>query len=470
MTSLAAAEIEEKSQNTLPRSMGLALATSVVISNIIGVGIFTTSGLLARNLSDPVLMLGSWIFGGILALLGALCYAELGAQFPRSGGEYAFLREAYGPLPSFLSGWSSLFAGFSAPIAAAAVGFTEYLSFYFPSLRTQESVGLQGHFLPGQWMAALIIALFSALHYRKIKVGGSVHVGLTLLKVSIIAMFILCGFIFGSGSIGRFAPAMPAGNWIHMTPALASSLIFVMFSYSGWNAAGYVAGEIRNPGKNLPRSLTYGTLIVILLYLAINALYIYAIPMSEMSHGQGNSDAVIRVAEIASQKLFGLNASQFLNLIFMGTILGSISAMIIAGPRVYYAMAHDGVFPKALSKVHVHFRTPGNAIILQAIWSIILVFTGRFEQLVAFSGVVMVFFSALTVAAVYVIRRRNGGIRPAYSAWGYPLTPLIFLVASAWILIATFRSMPWESLAGFGVVASGIPFFFWWKKKHKKLS
>ena len=190
--------------------------------------------------------------------------------------------------------------------------------------------------------------------------------------------------------------------------------------------------------------------------------------MNEMSHGQGNSDAIIRVAEIASQKLFGLNASQFLNLIFMGTILGSISAMIIAGPRVYYAMAHDGVFPKALSKVHVNFRTPGNAIILQGIWSIILVFTGRFEQLVTFSGVVMVFFSALTVAAVYVIRRRNGGARPAYSAWGYPWTPLVFLIASAWILVATFRSMPWESLAGFGVVASGIPFFFWWKRKSSK--
>jgi len=468
MTSFTAAEID-KGQNALPRSMGLTLAASIVISNIIGVGIFTTSGLLARNLFDPILLLGSWVFGGVLALLGALCYAELGTQFPRSGGEYVFLREAYGPLPSFLSGWSSLFAGFSAPIAAAAVGFTEYLSFYFPSLGARGASGGQGHFLPGQWMAALIIVLFSALHYRKVQVGGSVHVGLTLLKVSIISLFIICGFVFGSGSIDRFAPAMPVGNWVNLTPALASSLIFVMFSYSGWNAAGYVAGEIRNPGKNLPRSLAYGTLIVIVLYLAINALYIYAIPMNEMSHGQGDSDAVIRVAEIASQKLFGLNASQFLNLIFMGTILGSISAMIIAGPRVYYAMAHDGLFPKAFSKVHINFRTPGNAIVLQAIWSIILVFTGRFEQLITFSGVVMVFFSALTVAAVYVIRRRNGGVRPSYSAWGYPWTPLAFLVASAWILVATFRSMPWESLAGLGVVASGIPFFFWWKRKNSKL-
>jgi basic amino acid/polyamine antiporter, APA family len=467
MTNDAVSEIE-KSENTLPRSMGLALATSVVISNIIGVGIFTTSGLLARNLSDPLLLLGSWVFGGILALLGTLCYAELGTQFPRSGGEYVFLKEAYGALPSFLSGWSSLFAGFSAPIAAAAVGFTEYLSFYFPALKPQAPGGGLGHFLPGQWMAALIIVLFSALHYRKIKVGGSVHVGLTLLKVSIITIFIVCGFIFGRGSIARFAPAIPAGNWIHLTPTLASSLIFVMFSYSGWNAAGYIAGEIRNPGKNLPRSLTYGTLIVIILYLAINALYVYAIPMSEMSHGQGGSDAVIRVAEIASQKLFGLNASQFLNLIFMGTILGSISAMIIAGPRIYYAMAQDHLFPKALSKVHVNFRTPHNAIVLQAVWSIALVFTGRFEQLVTFSGVVMVFFSALTVAAIYVLRKKNGGARPAYSAWGYPWTPLAFLIASAWILIATFRSMPWESLAGFGVVASGIPFFFWWKKKNSK--
>jgi APA family basic amino acid/polyamine antiporter len=461
-----AEKTEERHQETLPRSMGLALATSVVISNIIGVGIFTTSGLLARDLCDPLLLLGSWVLGGILALLGAFCYAELGTQFPRSGGEYVFLREAYGPLPSFLSGWASLFAGFSAPIAAAAVGFTEYLSFYFPSLRTQGLSAGQGHFLPGQWMAALIIVFFSTLHYRKVKVGGTVHVGLTLIKVSIITIFIICGFLFGNGSIGRFIPTIGVGNWIHLTPALAFSLVFVMFSYSGWNAAGYIAGEIRDPGKNLPRSLTYGTLIVILLYLAINLLYIYAIPMSEMSHGQGGSDAVIRVAELASQRLFGLNASQFLNVIFMGTILGSISAMIIAGPRIYYAMAHDGLFPKSLAKVHANFKTPGNAIVLQAVWSIMLVFTGKFEQLLAFSGVVMIFFSALTVAAVYVIRRRNGGARPTYSVWGYPLTPLVFLIAGGWILIATFKARPWESLAGFGVVASGIPFFFWWKRKN----
>jgi basic amino acid/polyamine antiporter, APA family len=466
MTNLAAAN-EKKHQESLPRSMGLALATSLVISNIIGVGIFTTSGLLARDLADPIFLLGSWVLGGILALLGAFCYAELGTQFPRSGGEYVFLREAYGPLPSFLSGWSSLFAGFSAPIAAAAVGFTEYLSFYFPVLKTQGSGAVQGHFIPGQWMAALVIVLFSALHYRKVKVGGTVHVGLTMLKVSIIVLFIICGFLFGSGSISRFSPTISANNWIHMTPALASSLIFVMFSYSGWNAAGYIAGEIREPGRNLPRSLNNGTLIVILLYVAINVLYIYAIPMNEMYNGQGDSNAVIRVAELASQKLFGLNASQFLNLIFMGTILGSISAMVIAGPRVYYAMAHDGLFPKALAKVHNAFGTPSNAILLQAVWAILLVFTGRFEQLLAFSGVVMVFFSGLTVAAVYVIRRRNGGARPLYSAWGYPWTPLAFLVASAWILVATFRTRPWESLAGFGVVASGIPFFFWWNRKRR---
>src|SRR5262245_213038 len=333
---------------TLPRSMGLALAVSVVVSNVIGVGIFTTSGLLARDLGDARLLLGIWLAGGILALSGALCYAELGATFPRAGGEYAYLREAYGPLPSFLSGWASLFAGFSAPIAAASLGFTEYLSFYFPSLSLAGRPFGRGHVV-----AALVIIGLASLHYRKVRVGGSVHVGLTSFKVAVIVLFVLAGLLLGKGNPTHFAPTTTLASIPNLPSAIAAGMIFVMFSYSGWNAAAYVGGEIRNPERNLPRSLFGGTVLVVVLYLAMNALYIYAIPIGEMS-------GVIRIAELATLKLFGLNFAPFLNLVFMGTILGSISAMIIAGPRIYYAMAQDQVFPKAIARVHPRYGTPAN--------------------------------------------------------------------------------------------------------------
>lgn len=440
--------------------MGPALATCVVISNVIGVGIFTTSGLLARDLRDPRLLMGIWLAGGILALAGALCYGELGATFPRAGGEYTYLREAYGPLPSFLSGWASLFAGFSAPVAAASVGFTEYLSYYFPSLSTQgPDVARKGLILPGHVVAALVILLLSAIHYRKVKIGGRVHIGLTSFKVIIISLFVICGFLLGEGNLSHFAPTVHMRQWPGMASSVALGLIFVMFSYSGWNAAAYIGGEIRNPQRNLPLSLCLGTLLVIVLYVAINALYLYAIPIGEMA-------SVIRIAELASLNLFGLNVAPFLNLIFMGTILGSISAMIIAGPRIYYAMAQDGLFPKAISRVHPRFGTPANSIFLQAVWSVLLIFTGRFEQLLTFSGVVLILFAALTVSSVYFIRKRRKSGPAPYSSWGYPWTMILFLVGSLWILAVSFRNQPRESFSGLGVVAAGVPFYYYWKRKN----
>jgi APA family basic amino acid/polyamine antiporter len=382
-------------------------------------------------------------------------------RIPRAGGEYAFLREAYGPLPAFLSGWSSLFAGFSAPVAAASVGFNEYLSAYFPTLRTQGPGAATGHVLPGHFVAAGVIIAFSVLHYRRVQVGGSVHIGLTAFKVGIISTFILAGFAVGAGRTEHFAPAVATSELPGLAAAIASGLIFVMFSYSGWNAASYIAEEIRDPSRNIPRSLISGTLVVVLLYVAINALYLYAISPADMA-------SEIRIAELASRNLFGLNVAPFLGVIFMGTILGSISAMVIAGPRIYYAMAHDRLFPAAIARVHPRFGTPANAIALQGAWSVALVFTGGFEQLLTFSGVVMILFSALTIAAVFVMRWRDRGrAGMGYRSVGHPWTAILFLVVSFWILVISFRDRPRESLLGLAVIASGIPFYLIWNRKAK---
>jgi APA family basic amino acid/polyamine antiporter len=443
--------------------MGVALATALVVSNVIGVGIFTTSGLLARDLRDPRGLLGIWVIGGVLALSGALCYAELGVRVPRAGGEYAYLREAYGPLPAFLSGWSSLFAGFSAPVAAAAVGFTEYLSSYYPALHTQGPGAPQGYLLPGHFVAAAVILAFSALHYRRVQVGGPVHIVLTSFKVGFIATFIILGFAAGRGQLAHFQSAVPVSGWGALTPAVASGLIFVMFSYSGWNAAAYIAGEIRNPARDIPRSLLTGTLLVIVLYVAMNALYIFALAPASMA-------SEIRIAEVASRALFGLNIAPVLNVVFMGTILGSISAMIIAGPRIYYAMAHDGLFPAAIARVHPRFGTPANSIVLQGAWSVLLVFTGGFEQLLTFSGVVMIFFSALTIAALFRVRGRQAAAArgTSFRSPGFPWTALLFIAVSAWILAVSFGSRPKESFAGLLVIGSGIPFYFYWMRMETR--
>jgi APA family basic amino acid/polyamine antiporter len=438
--------------------MGPALATSLVVANVVGAGIFTVSGFLAGMLGDPRLLIGIWVFGGILAIAGAFCYAEIGAQFPRAGGEYAFLGEAYGPLLAFLSGWASLFAGFSAPIAAAAIAFSDYFSFYYPALRMAGDQPANASALPGQIMAAGVIILFSLLHYRRVQVGGSIHLALTSVKVAIIAVFILAGFVLGKGNVAHFTSgSLPSGGNLS---AVAMGLILVMFSYSGWNAAAYIGGEIRNPQKNLPRALLLGTLTVVVMYVAINALYVYAAPVSEMSR-------VIRIAELATLNLFGINVAPYLNLIFMGTILSSISAMIIAGPRVYYAMARDGLFPRWLAKVDSRFETPRNAILLQGLFSIILVFVARFEQLLIGSGVVLIVFAALTVGAVFVIRKRHPGPRP-YSAWGYPVTPLLFIAVSILMVASSFRDRWAESRWGLVVVLTGIPFFYYWNRKRNR--
>jgi len=362
----------------LPRLMGPALATSLVVSNVIGVGIFTTSGLLAKDLADPRILLasGSWAACWRLRAPSATRNWERSSREPAASTHSSGRPMARCRVPR---GWGSLFAGFSAPIAAAAVGFTEYSA---PISRAGHSHGgsaAQWALRPGHAVAAAVIILLSALHYRKVQLGGPVHIGLTAFKVGVIVIFILAGFLWGRGDPGRFHAALAFSEWPALAPAVGAGLIFVMFSYSGWNAASIHRGGDPEPAAQPPTLPGRGTLVVIALYVAINALYIYAIPIKEMAN-------VIRIAELASLNLFGLNVAPFLNLIFMGTILGSISAMVIAGPRVYYAIAQDGLFPKAIARVHPRFGTPANAIVLQAAWSIVLLFSGRFEQLLTFSG------------------------------------------------------------------------------------
>jgi APA family basic amino acid/polyamine antiporter len=434
-----------------------------VVSNVIGSGIFTTSGFLAQDLGNPSLLLVAWLLGGILALAGALSYGELGARIPRAGGEYVFLRAGFGPLPAFLTGWASFWVGFSAPIAAAAIAFVEHMSFFFPTLAIESEatreLGWLARIGPGHFVAIGAIVLMALIHRRTATVGARFHVGVTGIKVALISLLILGGLAMGRGDVGHFR-ATEAVDWGMAFPGLAVGMIFVMFSFSGWNAAAYIGEEVRNPQRTLPLSLILGTIIVALIYMGLNAVYIYAMPVEEMK-------GVLRIGETATQRLFSGTAAPFLNVLFMATILGSVSAMTIAGPRVYFAMARDRLFPSAVARIHPRFQTPSTAIVLQAAWSSILVLTGTFAQLVTFSTVVLLLFTGWTITSLFVLRKREPGFS-GYRTWGYPYTPLVFLIITGWSLAYTLVYRPWESLAGLGLCALGVPGYFIIRSLMKK--
>ena len=451
---------------SLDRNAGPFLAICLIIANVIGSGIYTNPGFLARDLRSPFAVLGIWIIGAVLAFAGALSYGELGAMFPEAGGEYVYLREAFGPLFGFLTGWASFFAGFSAPIGAATIGFAAYLSHFLPGLSPENilwntSVGrFSLHISAGQIVALLVLWMLSLSHITGVRRGGQLQVFLTVVKVAAIAGLIVLGIWLGKGEWTNFhsgaAGILPAN--VFSTGAV--SLIFVLFSFSGWNAAAYIAGEIREPHKTLPMALIAGTAAVTIIYIGLNVLFLYALGIQGMS-------GVLQVGEKASLALFGPAATHFVAGMMALSILASASAMIIAGPRVYFAMAADGLFFKSIGTLHSAYRSPGASIIWQAVWVSILILSSTFEPLVVYSGFMLVLFSSMAVAAVVVLRTRRPELPRPFRVPFYPWTPLIFISFSIWILVFTLRGRPVESAFGIATVLLGLPLYFYWRRRPR---
>jgi len=459
-------EVVPVSKTALQRNAGPLLATCLIIANVIGSGIYTTPGFLARDLGSPFAVLAIWILGAILAFAGALSYSELGAMFPEAGGEYVYLREAFGPVFGFLAGWASFFAGFSAPIGAATIGFAAYLSHFFPAWSPENifwivQVGpFSIHFSAGQIVALAVLWVLSLTHITGLHRGGQLQVLLTVAKVAAIFGLLILGFWLGHGDWRNFhagaAGIVPAGVFRNA----AVSLIFVLFSFSGWNAAAYIAGEVRHPHRTLPMTLVAGTAIVTVIYLGLNVLFLYALGIDGMS-------GVLQVGEKASLALFGPIATHVVAAMMAGSILAAASAMIIAGPRVYFAMAADGVFFKKTGKIHPLYRSPAASIIWQAVWVSVLILFSAFEPLIVYSGFVLILFSSMAVAAVVLLRiRRPEAARP-FRVPFYPWTPLIFVAFSLWILIYTLWGRPVESTSGIATVLLGLPLYFYWKRQRK---
>jgi APA family basic amino acid/polyamine antiporter len=430
-------------QNQNPRLISPFTAICIVVANMIGTGVFTSLGFQAVDIKSGFALLFLWLLGGIFALCGALSYGELGAAMPRSGGEFHYLSQTYHPIIGFISGWVSITVGFAAPIAAAAIAFGQYFSRVVPVVSPMA-------------IAPLVVIIISLIHTKNLKLGSYFQSVLTVLKVLLIVVVILCGLFLAEPQTIRFLPSADDWQLIFSSP-FAISLVYVTYAYSGWNASIYIASDIKEPEKNVPRSLLAGTLLVMVLYLLLNFIFLYTTPLDELA-------GKLEVGSLAANRIFGQKGGELMSLLISFGLLSSISSMVWAGPRVTQVIGEDIPFFKGLAKKNAN-GIPYYAILLQLSIVLVLVLTSTFEAVITYLGFTLTLSSFLTVLGVFVHRIRFPDVPRPYKTWGYPVTPLIFLAISLWMLIYIFLGKPVESLAGLATIALGLPVYFIASKK-----
>ena len=408
---------------TSQRSLGLTSATALVVANMIGAGVFTTSGFLLADLGSPLYVLAAWAAGGTQAALGATCYGALARRIPESGGEYLFLSRVLHPAAGYVAGWLSLLVGFSAPLAAAAFAFGTYGKPWFGGA-------------PPALAGALLILAFAAVHAVEVRRGAQVQNGAVLLKVALIVAFVAYAFTRTSGFPVDSSAPFPLA-------AFGVSLIWISFSYSGWNAAVYVGGEIRDPERTIPRSLILGTAIVTVLYLALNAVFVLSAPAADLA---GKLD----VGRIAARAVGGAVLEEAVAGLIALVLLSSVSSLVMAGPRVYAQMAADGYLPRRLA---VTSGPPRAAIAVQAGLALFFLWSATFEALLTWIGFTLSLSTAATVTALIVLKMREG---KEMTVPGWPLVPWLFLGGVAAMTAFTAVQRPFESLAGFGTIVAGL--------------
>ncbi|MBC7448987.1 MAG: amino acid permease [Hymenobacteraceae bacterium] len=423
-------------------TLGFWAATAIVVASMVGTGVFTSLGFQVAGMPSIFPLLLLWIVGGVVALCGALCYGELAAAMPRSGGEYHYLSVIYHPAIGFLSGWASATVGFAAPVALAALALGEYVQRIYPS------ASVRG-------LALIVVLVLALIHSRSVRLGGRVQVVLTTLKVG--AVLLLIGAAFWSGT----AVVLPAtgtapipGDWALITgPSFAVSLVYVSYAYSGWNAAAYVTSEIRDPQRTLPRVLLVGTLLVAALYVGLNYAFLRVTPLAELN-GQ------LEIGLLAAQRLFPAPLARLMALTIAALLTSTISAMTFAGPRIVQAIGEDVPALRFLA-----FRQPGSGVPLRALGfqtllTLGFVVSGSFRQVMVYAGFILSLFTFLTVAGVLVLRQQRPELPRPYRTWGYPLTPLLFLLLNGWTLWFLIRQQPYESLAGLATLLVGLPLYY----------
>lgn len=434
----------------LPRSMSLFDAVMLVVGNVVGAGIFTTSGLLAGEISCPLMFLLVWVIGGLLTLTGALTYAELGAMFPRAGGDYQFLKEAYGSWAGFLVGWLNFWIISPGSIAALSLAIVNYL----PGFETA------GSDIVAPLTAVCLVLGLSFINYRSTKLATYAQSMITVGSLVLLVALVVGGAIWGRGNWAHFnaAPENPCS----LLDIPGSAMIAVLFTYSGWFCASYVGSEVKRPGKYVPLALLLGTLIVSVTYVAINAIYVFALPMEEMA-GKTN------IAQVAADRLFGPSVGIAVSAAIVLAIASCINATVMTGARICYAMAADGVFFAKLKAVHPVYRTPHVAIAVQAVLAVLLVLLGTFSTLLTSVVFAMLLTSAATGIAHLVLRAKRPTAERPYRTLAAPVIPIVFVAAYGFIAVSVAVSDPKTSLIGLALGLTGVPFFFWWRKRQAKI-
>lgn len=447
------------------REMGLLDSASLVMGGVIGTGIFMTTGFIVGFVGSPWLVMLAWILGGLITLTGALSFGELAAMYPEAGGQFVYLREAYGDLSGFLFGWAFFWVIGSGGVAALAVGLAEFLGYFFPSVSNQTIIlktqvaGLPYSLSAGQLVAVGAILSLSAVNYFGLKSGLLVQNLSVVLRVGSIAALVILGW-----AVGRKAGLE---NWSHFfrtegafeIKSFGLALLAVLWTYDGWYSVNCTAGEVKKPEKTIPLSLLLGTAGVVVVYVLMNSIYLAALPLEEMS-------GVARIGELAATSLFGPGAAGFVAAAITISSFGCLAATILYGPRVYYAMAESGLFFRGMSVIHPRFRVPGRAIVGQGVWAALLCLSGTYQTLYEYVVFALVLFFAATGAAVLVLRAKRPDQPRPYRTWGYPVVPLVFILINLAVFGNAFFSQPRESLVGLLIILAGIPAFLYWKRKN----
>ena len=451
------------SPQTLERRLGPFDAAAIIVSNVIGGGILFTPPQIAASVPSAPLFLLIWAAGGLLAFAGAMAYAELAALRPRAGGEYVYLRDAFGRLAAFLTGWTSFVAGFSGAIATSAVVFPFYLARFVPAAADQTPL-MVVPIIPGTlqltftWQtltALLLIWTLALVHLRGVGPGRAVGNVLAALKVTAFVGFIVFGFAFGAGEAARLtetAAPVQATSWL-------LALLAVGFTYSGWNAAAYVAEEIRNPGRNAPLAFALGTGAVIAIYLLMNALYLYVVPIDELARVDAS------ILDFVADRLMGPTAGDIMAVVGLISLSASISAMTFAGPRVYFAMARDGAFFRRAASIHPRYKTPAVAIVAQTVWSSLLVLSAQADALVNYTGFSIWLFSGVAVTALFVLRWREPDAERPFRTWGYPVLPALYALCALAVVVNALYRDTGPTGAGALIILAGIPLYYFFRRR-----
>ena len=447
----------------LKRELGIWGAAAIVVGTVIGSGIFLVPSTMIQNVGSTWMLFAVWIAGGVLSLFGALSYAELAAAMPEAGGEYVFLREAYGPIWGFLYGWTQMWVAKSGSIATLAAGFLIYLTNFRPELGNvwttiplplgENGKPLEIHY--GQLLAMCVIGVLAAVNYFGVKVGGNVQIVVTIIKVSLIAAIVIIGLTIGKGDAAHFSQSTPApGGMVGFFAALVAAL----WAYDGWNNVSMVSSEIRNPQRNLPLSLILGTMAVVGIYLVTNIAYLYVLSPAEVANSP-------RVAGEMMRRVLGDSGANAVGIAAMISILAALNGSILSGSRVPYAMARDRRFFSSVAHVHPLYRTPSVSILLLSAWSALLVLSGRYDQLYTYVIFASSILYAMATASVIVLRRKRPDLARPYRTIGYPVIPIVFVLAIACLVGSTLIKSPRESLMGLGLIALGLPFYFYWNRR-----